>query len=278
MSMLEAEQLSLGYDGPAIVDQLNLVVTAGSMTVLVGPNGCGKSTLLRGLARILKPRSGAVYLDGKIIQKLPTREVALRLGFLPQSPLAPEGMTVRDLIAQGRFPHQRWFQQWTVEDERITTQVLEMTDLTDLAGRQLDTLSGGQRQRAWIAMALAQNTDILLLDEPTTYLDLAHQLEVLQLLQRLNKQEGRTIVMVLHDLNLAARYADTIVALCAGKVVAAGKPWSVMTPEMLRQVFGVEAAIVKDPVNGAPICIPHGLVGAALSQESALEQVVYAGR
>lgn len=258
MSTLQTQQLTLGYDAAPVVTDLDLVLPDGKITALIGPNGCGKSTLLRGIARLLKPRSGAVYLDGEQIFKLPTRELARRLGVLPQGPTAPEGLTVRDLVAQGRYPHQRMFQQWSVDDERITQRALSITGMDDLATRPLDALSGGQRQRAWIAMALAQDTPTLLLDEPTTFLDLAHQLEVLHLLQTLNA-EGRTIVMVIHDLNQAARYADHIVAMYAGRVAVAGSPHEVMTTTMLREVFGIEADIVPDPRTGAPLCIPYGL-------------------
>jgi len=226
------------------------------MTALVGPNGCGKSTLLRGLARLLKPRSGTVFLDGTSIFKLPTKEVAKQLGILPQGPVAPEGLTVRELVAQGRYPHQGWLQQWSKTDERMVEQALITTAMIDLASRPLETLSGGQRQRAWIAMALAQDTEILLLDEPTTFLDLAHQVEVLDLLSDLNQAEGRTIVIVLHDLNQACRYADHLVAVWQGEIFAQGAPSQVMTEEMVHQVFGLECRIVADPVVGTPLCIP----------------------
>jgi iron complex transport system ATP-binding protein len=237
---------------------LDLAIPAGKITTLVGPNGCGKSTLLRGLARLLKPRTGTVYLDGADIFKLSTKAVAKRLGILPQGPVAPEGLTVRDLVAQGRYPYQNWLQQWSKEDERLVEQALATTGMTPLADRALDTLSGGQRQRAWIAMALAQDTEILLLDEPTTFLDLAHQVEVLDLLYELNQTEGRTIVMVLHDLNQACRYADYLVAVREGQVWAEGVPAQVMTEAMVRQVFGLECRIVTDPVAGSPMCVPLG--------------------
>jgi iron complex transport system ATP-binding protein len=237
---------------------LDLAIPAGKITTLVGPNGCGKSTLLRGLARLLKPRGGTVYLDGADIFKLSTKAVAKRLGILPQGPVAPEGLTVRDLVAQGRYPYQNWLQQWSKEDERLVEQALATTGMTPLADRALDTLSGGQRQRAWIAMALAQDTEILLLDEPTTFLDLAHQVEVLDLLYELNQTEGRTIVMVLHDLNQACRYADYLVAVREGQVWAEGLPAQVMTEAMVREVFGLECRIVTDPVAGTPMCVPLG--------------------
>lgn len=265
MSELRAIDLRLGYDNTMIIDGLRVSLPSGQITALVGPNGCGKSTLLRGLARLLKPRGGAVYLDGVAIAKLPTKVVARQLGILPQSPQAPEGLTVRELVAQGRYPHQRWFQQWSREDEELTQRALAITNMLELADRPVDALSGGQRQRAWIAMTLAQNTAVLLLDEPTTFLDMAHQLEVLHLLHELNRREGRTVVMVLHDLNHAARYADHLVAMAAGRIVAAGPPQAVVTPAMLREVFGVEADVIPDPRTGLPLCIPHGLHGTARS-------------
>lgn len=255
---LITRKLTLSYDKNSVVAGLDLAIPTGQITALVGPNGCGKSTLLRGLARLLKPQSGTVYLDGKAIAQLPTKEVAKRIGILPQSPSAPEGLTVRELIAQGRYPHQTWLQQWSQEDEQMLKQAIAMTHLAYFAERPLDTLSGGQRQRAWIAMLLAQNTDILLLDEPTTFLDLAHQLEVLDLLYDLNCNHQRTIIMVLHDLNLACRYADNLIALRNGQVFAQGTATQVMTKTMLREVFGLESQILVDPVAGTPMCIPIG--------------------
>lgn len=268
MSILQARDIALAYDGTPIIERLDLLIPPGMITALVGPNGCGKSTLLRGLARLLKPRAGTVCLDGASIATLPTKELARRLGILPQNPAAPEGLTVRELVAQGRFPHQGWFQQWSRDDEAAVERALRVTALGALADRPLDTLSGGQRQRAWIAMTLAQETEILLLDEPTTFLDLAHQLEVLQLLERLNREEGRTIVMVVHDLNHAVRYANHIVALSEGRIVIAGAPTEVLTPETVREVFAVEVDIVTDLRRGVPICVPYGLcsdVGYSLS-------------
>lgn len=260
MSKLRTEKITLAYDDEgAVVRDLTIEVPEGMVTSVVGPNGCGKSTLLRSLARLMKPRGGAVYLDGDAISKLPTREVAKRLGILPQSPAAPEGLTVRELAAQGRYPHQSWLRHWSKADQRAVEKALWTTGVTELADRPLDTLSGGQRQRAWISMALAQETETLLLDEPTTFLDMAHQLEVLQLLDRLNREEGRTILMVLHDLNNAARYSHQVIALSRGRVYDAGPPDEVVTPDLLREVFGVEADVVPDPRTGAPLCIPHGL-------------------
>ena len=255
MKVLKAESLTLAYGNEPIVEELDLVVPPGQITALVGPNGCGKSTLLRGLSRLLKPRAGTAYLDGKSIHKMSTKEVARQVGMLPQSPLAPDGLTVRELVSHGRYPHQSWLQQQRPEDEAAIEAALETTNMLDLAERPLDTLSGGQRQRAWIAMALAQETEILLLDEPTTFLDLAYQLEVLDLLHELNAQ-GRTIVMVLHDLNQASRYAHHIVALKDGQIHARGRPGDIITTKMVRDVFGVTTYIVADPVTGTPMCVP----------------------
>ncbi|NBD16001.1 MAG: ATP-binding cassette domain-containing protein [Cyanobacteria bacterium] len=256
MNRLETQHLTLGYDGTPIIQDLYLGIPSEKITTLVGPNGCGKSTLLRGLARLLKPHRGAVYLDGTDIVKRSTKEVAKRLGILPQSPIAPEGLTVRDLVAQGRYPHQNWLQQWSKEDETMVNWALDLSGMTELAERPLDNLSGGQRQRAWVAMALAQNTEILLLDEPTTFLDLAHQIEILDLLTELNETQRRTIVMVLHDLNQAARYADHLVVIEQGQIYDQGTPGQVMTQTMVAKVFGVESRIVPDPVVGTPMCVP----------------------
>ncbi|AFZ17528.1 ABC transporter ATP-binding protein [Allocoleopsis franciscana] len=256
--ILSTRRLCLAYDGVPIITDLDLAIPAGKITTLVGPNGCGKSTLLRGLARLLKPRAGNVYLNSADIFKLSTKAVAKRLGILPQGPVAPEGLTVRDLVAMGRYPYQNWLQQWSKDDEHLVEQALVTTGMSHLADRGLDTLSGGQRQRAWIAMALAQDTEILLLDEPTTFLDLAHQVEVLDLLYELNQSKGRTIVMVLHDLNQACRYADHLVAVRQGQVYAQGVPLQVMTEAMVREVFGLESHIMQDPVAGTPMCVPVG--------------------
>ena len=257
MTQLEAQSLSLAYDKEMIIRELDLSLEAGQITALVGPNGCGKSTLLRGLSRLLPPQAGAVYLDGEAIHQLPGKELARQLGILPQNPSAPEGLTVYELVAQGRYPHQGFLRQWSEADEAATLAALRITALTELTGRPLDTLSGGQRQRAWIAMALAQETDILLLDEPTTFLDLAYQMEILDLLKELNAR-GRTIVMVLHDLNQACRYAHHLVAMRAGQIVAQGPPATIMTEALVRRVFGLEARIVPDPVTGTPLVVPVG--------------------
>lgn len=270
MHRLSAEKLALAYDNALIIDDLAITIPTGKITALVGPNGCGKSTLLRGLARLLPPKRGHVYLDGKAIHTLPTRQLAKEIGILPQSPVAPEGLTVRELVAQGRYPHQSWFQQWSAVDEAITQVAMETTNIVAFADRPIDTLSGGQRQRAWIAMALAQETEILLLDEPTTFLDIAYQLEVLELLHDLNAT-GRTIVMVLHDLNQACRYAHHLVALRDGKICASGEPARVLTAEMVAQVFHIDAQIMPDPVTGTPMCIPvRRIAHPAIIQSSAL--------
>jgi iron complex transport system ATP-binding protein len=255
MTILQAEKLSLGYDSIPIIHSLDLETPSAKITALIGPNGCGKSTLLRGMARLLKPQHGSVLLDGRAIYDISTKQLAKELGILPQSPTAPEGITVRELVAQGRYPHQDWFQQWSQADEDALQKALTLTTLTHLADRAVDALSGGQRQRAWIAMALAQETDILLLDEPTTYLDLSHQFEVLELLEKL-KEEGKTIIMVLHDLNHAAHFADHVVVLANGKIVAQGSAGEVITEELVRDVFHVESKVVSHPVTGLPLCLP----------------------
>ncbi|GAA1300461.1 ABC transporter ATP-binding protein [Pseudonocardia xinjiangensis] len=255
---LRADQVRLGYGDRTVVDGLDLDVVAGTITAVIGPNGCGKSTLLRALGRLLKPSGGQVLLDGKRIDRTPTREVAKVLGLLPQAPSAPEGLTVADLVARGRHPHQAWYRQWSADDEDAVAQALEWTGIADLAERPVDELSGGQRQRAWISMALAQGTDLLLLDEPTTFLDLAHQVDVLELVRRLHAEAGRTVVMVLHDLNLAARYADRLVAMRDGQVVASGGPAEVITEALLEEVFGLAARVISDPVAGTPLVVPIG--------------------
>lgn len=253
---LAAERVRLAYDDNVVVHDLDLELTDGSFTAIVGPNGCGKSTLLRALGRLLRPTGGRVLLDGRAIARTPTREVAKVLGLLPQTPIAPEGLTVADLVARGRHPHQSWVRQWSRDDEAVVAEALEWTDMAELADRPVDALSGGQRQRAWISMALAQGTDLLLLDEPTTYLDLAHQIDVLELVSRLHAERGRTVAVVLHDLNLAARYAQRLVAMKDGVLVASGSPAEVLTEQLLAEVFDLEARIVPDPVTGTPMVVP----------------------
>ncbi|MEV8340787.1 ABC transporter ATP-binding protein [Streptomyces niveus] len=253
---LRARELTLAYDDRTVVHDLELAVPDGRVSVIVGPNACGKSTTLRALGRLLKPRSGSVLLDGEELARIPTRKIAQSIGLLPQSPVAPEAITVADLVSRGRQPHQHWWQQWSEEDERAVTEAMARTDVTDLAERSVDELSGGQRQRVWIAMALAQETDLLLLDEPTTFLDIAHQVEVLDLVRRLNHEQGRTVVIVLHDLNQAARYADHLVAMKSGRIVAEGHPGEIVTAELVREVFGLESVVVPDPVTGSPLVVP----------------------
>ena len=255
-SSLQARAVTVGYGGRPVVHGLDLAVPDGQVTAIIGPNGCGKSTLLRTLARLLTPMSGQVLLDGEPIGSRATREVARRLALLPQSPTAPDGLLVSDLVARGRHPHQKWFRQWSRDDEALVNEALEWTDTATLADRPLDQLSGGQRQRAWVAMTLAQDTDLLLLDEPTTYLDLAHQVEVLDLVARLNRERGRTVAMVLHDLNLAARYSDLVVVMADGVIVEQGAPSQVFTTPMLREVFGLEADVLSDPRTGLPVVVP----------------------
>mgnify|MGYP000235426398 CR=1 FL=1 len=253
---LAVQNLRLSYGGPTIINDLTTVVPAGEITAVVGANGCGKSTLLRAMARLMKPVEGAVLLDGQNIHSLATKQVAKRLGLMPQAPTAPDGVLVGDLVRRGRYPHQRLFDQWSIADQAAVALALELTRMREFVDRPVDELSGGQRQRAWIAMALAQDTPLMLLDEPTTYLDMAHQAEVLDLLTALNANDGRTIVMVLHDLNQACRYAKHIVALAEGKIVAAGAPGEVMKPDLIEQVFGIGVHVFEDPVTATPMCVP----------------------
>lgn len=256
--VLQAQGISLDYGGAAVVEQLDLVVPSGAVTVIVGANACGKSTLLRALARLLRPSHGQVLLDGSDLHRVPTKAAARVLGLLPQSPVAPEGIAVADLVARGRHPHQRLLARWNEADDTAVAEALIATGTAELADRSIDELSGGQRQRVWIAMALAQQTDILLLDEPTTFLDVTHQIEVLDLLTDLNRRRGTTIVMVLHDLNLAARYADHLVAMRAGRIVAQGPPVEVATEQLVRDVFGLECRVIPDPVSASPLVVPVG--------------------
>ncbi|MGR3455297.1 ABC transporter ATP-binding protein [Pseudooceanicola sp.] len=255
---LVARRLRAGYGETAILQELDFAVPPARITAIVGANACGKSTLLRCLSRLLAPEAGEVLLDGRAIHRYPRRELARRMGLLPQSPLAPDGITVADLVSHGRHPHQGLLSRWTREDDLAVARALEATQTVDLAEREVDELSGGQRQRVWIAMALAQETGILLLDEPTTFLDISHQVEVLDLLVDLNRSRGTTIVMVLHDLNLAARYADHLVALRAGQVHVAGPPAEVLTESMVEAVFGLKSRVIADPTSGAPMMLPLG--------------------
>lgn len=258
MTAIQSNDLCLCYGDTCIFRELNIKIPKGKITVFIGGNGCGKSTLLRSLARLLKPQSGQVVLDGSNIATLSTKEVARRMAILPQGPAAPEGLTVLQLVKQGRYPYQSWLQQWSKEDEAMVQRALELTHMKPLAERTVDSLSGGQRQRAWIAMTLAQGTPTILLDEPTTYLDLAHQIEVLDLLYELNESEQRTIVMVLHDINLACRYAHNIVAIKDRKVWAEGRPQDIVTEDLIRSVFDLESQIVEDPLFGTPMVVPFG--------------------
>lgn len=255
---LEATDLSLGYQDRTVIRSLDLAVPPGRITAIVGANACGKSTLLRSMSRLLAPQSGQVLLDGKRVHQTPAKELARTLGLLPQSPVAPEGITVADLVGRGRHPHQRALSRWSRADDEAVAAALEATQSVELADRAVDELSGGQRQRVWIAMVLAQQTDLLLLDEPTTFLDVSHQIEVLDLLTDLNRDRGTTIVMVLHDLNLAARYADHLVAIADGGVHSSGAPGEVLTPGMVRSVFGLESQVIMDPASGTPLMLPLG--------------------
>lgn len=257
-SRLQAHGLSLSYGETPVVHDLDLSVPPNQLTVVVGANASGKSTLLRGLARLLAPAGGEVLLDGKAIHGLPTKTVAQTMGVLPQSPVAPDGIIVADLVGRGRYPHHGWFNQWNAGDTEAVEAALAATGIPDLADRPVDSLSGGQRQRVWIAMALAQETDLLLLDEPTTFLDICHQVEVLDLLTDLVRERGRTIVAVLHDLNLACRYADWIVAMKGGRLVCEGPPREVITAKVVEDVFGLRATIVPDPVSHTPMIVPLG--------------------
>ncbi|MEM9036699.1 MAG: ABC transporter ATP-binding protein [Actinomycetota bacterium] len=255
---LQADAVTLGYGDRTVVDELDLAVPTGRITAIVGANACGKSTLLRALSRLLVPERGRVVLDGDDLHNLPTKAVARKLGLLPQSPIAPEGIVVSDLVSRGRHPHQNWLGRWTTEDDEAIAEALDMTGTSELANRAVDELSGGQRQRVWIAMSLAQRTDLLLLDEPTTFLDVSHQVDVLDLLTDLNLERGTTIVMVLHELNIAARYSDFIVAMADGNIHAAGPPNEVVTEELVHSVFGIQSRIVPDPVSGSPMVVPIG--------------------
>ncbi|MBE1575166.1 MULTISPECIES: ABC transporter ATP-binding protein [Amycolatopsis] len=255
-SRLHADALTLAYDGRTVAEDLGVVIPDRSFTVIVGPNACGKTTLLRALARMLKPRQGSVFLDGQVISSFPAKEVARRLGLLPQSSIAPDGITVADLVARGRYPHQRLLRQWSREDATVVAESMRATGVDDLAERLVDELSGGQRQRVWMAMALAQETDLLLLDEPTTYLDIAHQMDILDLCAQLHQEQGRTLVAVLHDLNHAARYATHMIAMRGGEVLATGSPEEVVTAANVEKIFELPCRVMPCPETGTPLVIP----------------------
>ncbi|GLZ35223.1 ABC transporter [Lentzea sp. NBRC 105346] len=257
MNRLRADDITVGYGRRPISERLSVTVPDGRFTVIIGPNACGKSTLLRALARLLRPSEGLVLLDGKDIHAQPAKDVARRLGLLPQSSIAPEGITVAELVARGRFPHQKLIRQWSPADEAAVATALTVTGVAELSGRQVDTLSGGQRQRVWVAMVLAQETPIVLLDEPTTFLDIAHQIELLDLCRRLNRDQGTTMVAVLHDLNQACRYADHVIVMKDGAIVAEGEPGEIVTAELVAAVFGLRSRIIPDPETGTPMVIPR---------------------
>lgn len=255
---LEGIGLSVGYGTTTVLDNVDLAIPTGQITILIGPNGCGKSTLLKAMSRILKPSHGSVLLDGKDIHRLDTKSVAARLGLLPQGPIAPEGLTVRELVAQGRFPHQTLLRQWSRADEDAVNGAMAIAGVTDFADRGVDTLSGGQRQRCWVAMVLAQETDLILLDEPTTFLDLKVQVDLMDLLAGLAHERGRTLVIVLHELSLAAAYADYLVMMKEGQIVSAGTPDEIFTAQRLKQVFDLDAKVLRDPDSGRLVCVPAG--------------------
>jgi iron complex transport system ATP-binding protein len=259
MVALQGIQLQVGYDGPPVISGLDVSIPKGRITSVIGPNGCGKSTLLKALARLLPLQTGEVLMNGCRLSELSGRQIAHEMAILPQSPLAPPNLTVRELVAYGRYPHQGGFGKLRKKDKEKVDLALENISLVDLADRRVDALSGGQRQRVWIAMALAQDTDMILLDEPTTYLDLVHQLEVLQLLQRLNTESGRTIALVIHEINMAARFSHHIIAMKEGRIIAEGPPDQVVTEDVLRHVFNIDAVIALEPHNGSPVCLTYDI-------------------
>ncbi|MFC0559109.1 ABC transporter ATP-binding protein [Halalkalibacter alkalisediminis] len=255
---IQTTGLSIGYHDRLLFEDLDLTIPRGEISVFVGSNGCGKSTLLRSIARLLKPTQGSILLEGKDVHHMSSKEVAKKMGILPQSPISPEGLTVHDLVKQGRYPHQSWLKRWTEDDSEKVEAAMKATRVDELRNRPVDELSGGQRQRAWIAMTLAQDTDVILLDEPTTYLDMTHQIEILDLLFELNESHSRTIIMVLHDINLASRYAHNIIAIKDGTVFRQGTPEAIINCELVRAVFGMECQVAIDPLFGTPHCIPFG--------------------
>ncbi|WP_313183562.1 ABC transporter ATP-binding protein [Lacrimispora sp.] len=267
-SCITADKLSAGYNGISVFRDMDIDIPAGKITTLIGSNGSGKSTILKTMSRLIVPSGGAVYLEGQSIHSMPTKLVAQKLALLPQGAQTPIGITVSDLVEYGRFPHRTKLSGLTSKDQEIIRWALSSTSMTELADREMDQLSGGQRQRGWIAMALAQKTDLLFLDEPTTYLDISHQLEILQLLRKLNEEQGVTVVMVLHDLNHAIMFSDYLVAIKEGKKHSAGSPENVMTPQTLREVFDVEAAVIRHPVLDVPVCLPYGVRGQVFLKQN----------
>ncbi|MBX4267685.1 ABC transporter ATP-binding protein [Clostridium estertheticum] len=260
MNSIKTENLSISYGDSDIVKDLNLNIPKGKITTIIGSNGCGKSTILKTIARILKPKNGIIYINGNDIQGLSSKAIAKKMAVLPQSPEAPNGLTVGELVAYGRFPHQSGFGKLMAKDKEKIDWALKIIKMEEFKDRPIESLSGGQRQRVWIAMTLAQETEILLLDEPTTYLDLAHQLEILQLLDDLNKLHGQTIVMVIHDLNNAARFADYMVGIKDGNIVCSGTPREIMTNDNLKKIFNIDAVVVDEPINNKPVCITYNLI------------------
>ncbi|MFF5995988.1 ABC transporter ATP-binding protein [Lysinibacillus sp. KU-BSD001] len=254
----QAEHVTAGYDNKTILYDIDVTIPSNEISIIIGANGCGKSTLLKTMARLIKPTSGQVLLDGKPIHKIPPKQLARVLGLLPQSPIVPEGITVADLVGRGRFPHHTFLKSWTKKDYEAVAEAMEIMNITEFADCHIDELSGGQRQRVWIAMALAQQTDILFLDEPTTYLDITYQVEILDMLTDLNKKHGTTIVMVLHDINLSGRYADHIFALHKGKLIAEGPPAEVITSSLIKDIFGLDCMVMQDPVSHSPSVVPIG--------------------
>lgn len=254
--VLSGRGLTIGYDGRTVSEHLDVRIPPGSFTAIIGPNACGKSTLLRALSRLLKPQAGQVFLQGRDIDSYPTLEAARRLALLPQSSAAPDGITVADLVARGRFPHQSLLRQWSDADQKAVYAALEATGVQDLADRTVGELSGGQRQRVWLALVLAQDTPVLLLDEPTTFLDISHQLEVLRLCRALHRTGNYTLVTVLHELGMAFRFADHVIAMKDGRIVAQGTPEEIATPELMKEIYGIDALVIPDPATGGPLVVP----------------------